>query len=122
MPNVRTLAVRGEHGFDIRDFGISSPPVLMFRIYPNVMVKLQLEAELAPGRPGAGVELRRGAGTASWPSLADDKLVRAFERAFILAELRAHEGNVTRTAEKLGIERSHLYRKLKGYGITPPKS
>jgi two-component system nitrogen regulation response regulator NtrX len=46
----------------------------------------------------------------------------AFERAFILAELRAHEGNVTRTAEKLGIERSHLYRKLKGYGITPPKS
>ncbi|HEY5726494.1 MAG TPA: sigma 54-interacting transcriptional regulator, partial [Methylomirabilota bacterium] len=46
----------------------------------------------------------------------------AFERAFILAELRAHDGNVTRTAEKLGIERSHLYRKLKGYGITPPKS
>jgi two-component system nitrogen regulation response regulator NtrX len=46
----------------------------------------------------------------------------AFERAFILAELRAHEGNVTRTAEKLGIERSHLYRKLKGYGITPPKT
>jgi len=45
-----------------------------------------------------------------------------FERAFILAELRAHEGNVTRTAEKLGIERSHLYRKLKSYGITPPKS
>ena len=46
----------------------------------------------------------------------------AFERAFILAELRAHDGNVTRTAEKLGIERSHLYRKLKSYGITPPKS
>jgi two-component system nitrogen regulation response regulator NtrX len=46
----------------------------------------------------------------------------AFERAYILAELRAHEGNVTRTAEKLGIERSHLYRKLKAYGITPPKS
>jgi two-component system nitrogen regulation response regulator NtrX len=45
----------------------------------------------------------------------------AFERAYILAELRAHDGNVTRTAEKLGIERSHLYRKLKAYGITPPK-
>jgi DNA-binding NtrC family response regulator len=29
---------------------------------------------------------------------------------------------MTRTAEKLGIERSHLYRKLKTYGITPPKS
>jgi two-component system nitrogen regulation response regulator NtrX len=45
----------------------------------------------------------------------------AFERAYILAELRAHDGNVTRTAEKLGIERSHLYRKLKAYGITAAK-
>src|SRR5439155_998599 len=46
----------------------------------------------------------------------------AFERAYILSELRVHEWNMTRTAEKLGIERSHLYRKLKAYGITPPKS
>jgi two-component system, NtrC family, nitrogen regulation response regulator NtrX len=45
----------------------------------------------------------------------------AFERAFIVAELQAHEGNVTRTADTLGIERSHLYRKLKAYGITAPK-
>jgi len=28
---------------------------------------------------------------------------------------------MTRTAERLGIERSHLYRKLKTYSITPPK-
>jgi len=45
----------------------------------------------------------------------------AFERAYILGELRAHDWHMTRTAEKLGIERSHLYRKLKSYGITPPK-
>jgi DNA-binding GntR family transcriptional regulator len=45
----------------------------------------------------------------------------AFERAFILTELRAHEWNMTRTAERLGIERSHLYRKLKAYGISAPK-
>ncbi len=45
----------------------------------------------------------------------------AFERAYILSELRAHDWNMTRTAERLGIERSHLYRKLKIYGITPPK-
>ena len=45
----------------------------------------------------------------------------AFERAYILGELRAHEWNMTRTAGKLGIERSHLYRKLKTYGIGPPK-
>jgi two-component system nitrogen regulation response regulator NtrX len=46
----------------------------------------------------------------------------AFERAYILTELRALDWNMTRTAQKLGIERSHLYRKLKMYGITPPKS
>ena len=46
----------------------------------------------------------------------------AFERAYILGELRAHEWNMTRTAEKLGIERSHLYRKLKTYGISAPKA
>ena len=45
----------------------------------------------------------------------------AFERAYILAELRAQDWNMTRTSERLGIERSHLYRKLKAYGITPPK-
>ncbi len=45
----------------------------------------------------------------------------AFERAYILSELNAHEWNMTRTAEKLGIERSHLYRKLKTYGLTAPK-
>jgi len=44
-----------------------------------------------------------------------------FERAYILTELRANDWNMTRTAERLGIERSHLYRKVKVYGITPPK-
>jgi two-component system nitrogen regulation response regulator NtrX len=44
-----------------------------------------------------------------------------FERAYILAELRAQDWNMTRTAERLGIERSHLYRKIRAYGIAPPK-
>jgi two-component system, NtrC family, nitrogen regulation response regulator NtrX len=45
----------------------------------------------------------------------------SFERAYILAELRAQDWNMTRTAERLGIERSHLYRKIRAYGINPPK-
>src|SRR5438477_8564740 len=40
-----------------------------------------------------------------------------FERRYILASLKRHRGNVTRTAEALGVERSNLYRKLKSYGI-----
>ena len=41
---------------------------------------------------------------------------------YILSELRLLDWNMTKTAQKLGIERSHLYRKLKVYGITPPKA
>ena len=41
----------------------------------------------------------------------------AVERAFILQRLREHEWNVSRTAETLGIERTHLHRKLKLLGI-----
>jgi two-component system, NtrC family, nitrogen regulation response regulator NtrX len=44
-----------------------------------------------------------------------------FERAYILAELRAQDWNMTRTAERLGIERSHLYRKIRAYGIAAPR-
>jgi two-component system nitrogen regulation response regulator NtrX len=62
---------------------------------------------------------------ASAAALGDGKPLKEardnFERAYILAELRAQDWNMTRTAERLGIERSHLYRKIRAYGITPPK-
>ena len=45
----------------------------------------------------------------------------AFERAYILGELRAHEWNITRTSEALGIGRVNLWRKLKAYGIAAPR-
>jgi DNA-binding PadR family transcriptional regulator len=40
------LVVTGEQVFDIRDFNVPSPTVLMFRIYPDVRVRLHAEAEL----------------------------------------------------------------------------
>jgi len=46
MPTSRRLLVRGEQLVDIRDFGVSSPTVLMLRIYPDVEVGVQIEAEL----------------------------------------------------------------------------
>jgi two-component system nitrogen regulation response regulator NtrX len=45
----------------------------------------------------------------------------AFERAFILGELRAHDWNITKTAQALGIGRVNLWRKLKAYGIAVPR-
>jgi two-component system nitrogen regulation response regulator NtrX len=42
----------------------------------------------------------------------------AYERDYILRKLEENQGNVTRTAEVLGLERSHLYRKMKSLGIS----
>ncbi|AEU37956.1 sigma-54 dependent transcriptional regulator [Granulicella mallensis] len=42
----------------------------------------------------------------------------AYERDYILKELDRSHGNVTRAAESLGLERSHLYRKMKTLGIS----
>jgi hypothetical protein len=44
LPDGR-LTVTGEQVFDIRDFAIPSPTVLMLRIYPDVRVRLHAEAE-----------------------------------------------------------------------------
>jgi two-component system nitrogen regulation response regulator NtrX len=41
------------------------------------------------------------------------------EREYILKKLDETKGNVTRTAELLGLERSNLYRKMKTLGIAP---
>jgi len=41
----------------------------------------------------------------------------AYERDYILKKLDENHGNVSRTAEALGLERSHLYRKMKTLGI-----
>ena len=41
-----------------------------------------------------------------------------FERAYIAKKLAEHGGNVSQTAAAIGIERSHLHKKMKTLGIT----
>jgi two-component system nitrogen regulation response regulator NtrX len=41
----------------------------------------------------------------------------AYERDYILKKLDECHGNVSRAAEGLGLERSHLYRKMKALGV-----
>jgi two-component system nitrogen regulation response regulator NtrX len=45
-----------------------------------------------------------------------------FERDYILRALAAQNGNISRTAEVLGVERSNLYRKMKAFGIVPART
>ncbi|HXG55088.1 MAG TPA: sigma-54 dependent transcriptional regulator [Vicinamibacterales bacterium] len=44
-----------------------------------------------------------------------------FERDYILQALAEHRGNISRTADALGVERSNLYRKMRGFGIVPTR-
>lgn len=42
---------------------------------------------------------------------------REFERGYLLAKLREHDGNISRTAASIGIARESLSRKIKAFGI-----
>ena len=41
----------------------------------------------------------------------------AFERSYFEFHLARENGSMTRVAEKTGLERTHLYRKLKQLGV-----
>ncbi len=42
---------------------------------------------------------------------------KRFEKEFLQFKLNEFEGNISRTAEQVGLERSHLHKKLKSLGI-----
>ncbi len=69
-----------------------------------------------PGGRGLEALLESAAGS----SLREGR--EQFEKLFIAARLKEYGYNVSRTAEALGVERSHLHRKLKAYGLTPNRS
>jgi two-component system nitrogen regulation response regulator NtrX len=49
----------------------------------------------------------------SWREAAE-----TYEREYILRKLAECDGNITRTAELMGVDRSNLYRRMKALGIT----
>jgi two-component system nitrogen regulation response regulator NtrX len=72
--------------------------------------------DLAASWSGSGGSDRSAASTPSvGGSLRDARA--GFEREFITRSLRTHDFNVSKTAEALGLERSHLHRKIKMLGI-----
>ncbi len=63
-------------------------------------------------------ELFRGAPRSSQHTFATLHEARsAYEREFILRKLQENQWNMTRTATAIGLERTHLYRKMKSLGI-----
>jgi DNA-binding NtrC family response regulator len=77
--------------------------------------------QAAVARPGATI----GGGDSHMFNLSFDLPLReardAFERMYFEHHLGREGGSMTRVAEKTGLERTHLYRKLKQLGVEPGK-
>ena len=67
---------------------------------------------------GSGVAAADQPGT---PALPLHEARERFERDYILRALAAQNGNISRTADALGVERSNLYRKMRAFGIAPAR-
>jgi two-component system nitrogen regulation response regulator NtrX len=62
--------------------------------------------------------LTHKAGTRSTEEFSSLQQARdAYEREYILKKIEEARNNISRAAELLGLERSHLYRKMKALGI-----
>jgi two-component system nitrogen regulation response regulator NtrX len=78
----------------------------------HASVALQVRANLSVPQPlMAGPQPASTLLTRHYDSLRDAR--NAFEKEFIARKLREHHWNISRTAEDLQIERSHLHRKIK---------
>jgi two-component system nitrogen regulation response regulator NtrX len=76
--------------------------------------------------PSLRVRLGAASEAAAEPEVSWDGPLREarerFERQYILCRLKEAHWNISRTADRLGIERSNLHRKMKAYGIEPPRA
>ena len=117
----------GAYGRKVKELSEGALDVLMRHPWPgnvrelkNLIERLviicpqqRIEAHHLPS------ELFRGAARSPQQPYATLHEARAaYEREFILRKLEEHQWNMTHTASALGLERSHLYRKMKSLGIS----
>ena len=84
-----------------------------------VISEKEIHLFLAPGvDPGTTNEAARDQ-TGLLPYLAGDfkEAKKSFERYYLQLKLNENEGNISQTADKIGLERSHLHKKLKSLYI-----
>ncbi len=78
----------------------------------------ELTSDMLPAEVGALVpSTPNGAGGERLMSLALRDAREVFEREYLVAQINRFGGNISRTAEFIGMERSALHRKLKSLGI-----
>ena len=78
---------------------------------PGARIGAEQVVEVLPPRDAGD-----GARAAAPPAALADA-VREFERRHVESAVAAEGGNMTRAAARLGLERSHLYKKLRQLGM-----
>jgi DNA-binding NtrC family response regulator len=99
------------------------------RMAPPAMREALPPIESAAVRPAAAPAVRPSENAAAaldhrlgaWFELPLREARDNFERAYFEHHLQREKGSMTRVAEKTGLERTHLYRKLKQLGVEPGK-
>ncbi len=80
-----------------------------------------ITAEMLPKEIGEMLPNTGGSGGEHLMSLPLKEAREAFERDYLAAQVGRFSGNISRTAEFVGMERSALHRKLKSLGLTEKK-
>jgi DNA-binding NtrC family response regulator len=82
------------------------------------IARADLEAILAGG-PGmtSAPSTALAPGTDAFASETFESFKDTSEKLFFERKLAENDGNIKRTAERLGMQRSHLYKKLDRYGL-----
>ena len=129
LANYFLMEFSSEYGKKPRDLSASAMDILIRYPWPgNVRELRNLVERLVIVCPHAHIEphhlppeLFRGvAESPHQPYSTLHEARSAYEREFILRKLQENRWNMTQTASALGLERSHLYRKMKSLGIAAP--
>ena len=76
-----------------------------------------ITANMLPGEIGEMLPKTPGEGDENMMSLPLREAREVFEKGYLIAQINRFGGNVSRTAEFVGMERSALHRKLKSLGV-----
>lgn len=114
-------------GCELKSFAKEAMEVMKNYLWPgNIRELKNLVERLVIMTPGSKIKKsdlplyiadigKKGKDFAALGDLKDAKA--AFEEEFIRSKLEENGGNVTKTAEAIGLERTNLHRKIKSYGI-----
>jgi two-component system nitrogen regulation response regulator NtrX len=77
-----------------------------------------ITADMLPEEIGSNVPLPVNGGAEHLMSLPLREAREIFEREYLIAQINRFGGNISRTAEFVGMERSALHRKLRALGVS----